>query len=104
MDTESELLTYQRLDSGIHSFVFHDSTREAVKQFSERLGEFYGDMARDETLCVLIDLIQSGIPPLQYSTQLARDLVKSILSVPMCEWHICTHRGLWDWQTWRNFC
>ena len=76
MDALQSLITHEQRDNGIHEVVFLDKSREAAAQLMEILEAYCGSMAQDDYLRVLVDFRQSGIPPLNYSTERGRALIR----------------------------
>jgi hypothetical protein len=69
---------YKRLENGIHEFVFLSNTHLAVDDYFKILDTT--PLARGEenadVLCVLIELRQTGTPPVTYMMLRYRDFVK----------------------------
>jgi hypothetical protein len=70
---------YKRLENGIHEFVFLSNTHLAVDDYFKILDTT--PLARGEedadVLCVLIELRQTGTPPVTYMMLRSREFLKS---------------------------
>jgi hypothetical protein len=70
---------YRQLENGIHSFVFLSNTRGAVDDYFSILET--SPLARGEQIpnmiCVLIELRQTGMPPVTYMMLRYKDFVKT---------------------------
>lgn len=73
-----EVCTYQEIDGGIHYYVFHEATRQAVDQHFEHLEALMKRAPVDGTLPVLLDLRPAGFPPLTYAFQKVRATEKRV--------------------------
>jgi hypothetical protein len=74
--TQQELCHYIRLDNGVHSFLFEDSSRACFDQFMERLTAVTEASSPDKPLLVLLDWRKSGLPPLRYAFQKSQVYMK----------------------------
>jgi hypothetical protein len=69
---------YRQLDNGIHEFVFLSNTPPAVDDYFSILetSPFARGEKAPEVICVLIELRQTGMPPVTYMMLRYKDFVK----------------------------
>ncbi|MBC7809888.1 MAG: STAS/SEC14 domain-containing protein [Burkholderiales bacterium] len=68
---DSDTCRYELAD-GFHQITLMDGTTRTFDQFLEMMAYLYGITPEGERLNVLLDLRQSGFPPLQYAFQTAQ--------------------------------
>ena len=65
-------------DDAIHTIELTDASRQTIDQFLQFMNELYRDLTDEDTVRLLVDYRQSGVPPLSYvinkSTQWANNL------------------------------
>ncbi|MEQ8672131.1 MAG: hypothetical protein RLP44_21005 [Aggregatilineales bacterium] len=76
MTNQHQDCDYISHDNGIHEFINHAATRQAVDILLEKVFEIVSALAANEPLLVLNDLTESGIPPLRYAMSRSKELVK----------------------------
>jgi len=76
ISTETQLCRYTRLDSGVHCFVFENSSRVSFDQFMDKLSTVTESSSPDKPLLVLLDWRLSGLPPLRYAFQKSQAYMK----------------------------
>ncbi len=54
-------------EDGIHEFIFHVASHQAVDTFMEQVSSIFDSASVNETVCVIIDLSESGLPSLRYA-------------------------------------
>lgn len=54
-------------DDGIHEFIFHVASHQAVDTFMEQVSSIFDSVAVNETVSLVIDLSESGLPSLRYA-------------------------------------
>lgn len=64
---------YTRHYSGIHRFVFSDSSTAAIDTWIHHLETLYREDA-DDTLLMLVDARRAGVQPLSYITERSREI------------------------------
>lgn len=66
---------YTQHENGIHEFVLNVSSRQSFGALMARLEEIFGAHAKTDTVPVIIDWSRSGMPPLSYAFQRAREFL-----------------------------
>lgn len=64
-------------DSGIHEFIFHESSRRTVDEFMGYLDEIAFNVSPEDTVLMVVDISRSGNPPMAYLLSSARSHTKS---------------------------
>jgi hypothetical protein len=72
---------YNRLDSGIHEFIFVNPDRQAVDKHFRQLNDIADRTAPSEPFLVLMDF-QRGFPPMTYGFSRAREFNRQHLANP----------------------
>lgn len=67
--TNDELVTYTTLANDIHVITFKDASRKAVDAYIEAMATIYDNVTEDDTVRILIDYRETGLPPMRYSIQ-----------------------------------
>ena len=63
-------------ENGIHEFITHAPTRQAIDIQLETVFKVIADMKPDEPFLMLNDITKSGVPPLRYAMMRSKQLVK----------------------------
>lgn len=60
---------YTKEANDVHCITFKENTRQAVDAFIEYMTIIYGDVTIDDTVRILVDYRESGLPPIPYVTR-----------------------------------
>jgi hypothetical protein len=71
-EVKSETCVYRLHEEGFHYIALMDGTTHTFDKFLKKLAYLYDITPEGETLNILLDLRQSGFPPLQYAFQTAQ--------------------------------
>lgn len=61
-------------DNGIHDFVFHKPTRQSVDFLMDNMGDILLNTPIDDPLLTIVDLTESGLPPLRYAMTRSKEV------------------------------
>ena len=67
---------YKRLENGIHCFIFHEATHEAIDQWMIHLGTANSVTPPGAVQLQLMDARRTGLPPIRYAVKVARKFFK----------------------------
>jgi hypothetical protein len=77
-DVKEEVVTYSKLQNGIHEFVFHESSRRALDQWIAKLEEIYRATPEGEIIRSIYDQVESGMQPAAYASRISNDMLKRL--------------------------
>jgi len=64
--SKSPAVTHETLAGDLHIITFKESSRDAVDDYIRAMERIYVDLTPDDTVRILVDYRQSGIPPIRY--------------------------------------
>lgn len=64
-----------RMDNGIYRFLFTQSSVQAVDEYLGHLKELFDTHGSDQLIRALVDIRQSGMPPMRYAVRAGRNLL-----------------------------
>jgi len=77
------LVSYNYLESyNIHEFIFSESSRWAMDEYIEFIHELYEEHFKDQEFRVILDISQSGMLPIRYSSAIMEKTVKELAPFP----------------------